>query len=887
MKNILLIVSCLLAIPANAEELFPKLVKHWYPHQLTQSSPKRFPGPFEAGEIDFYIVHHGGDLTITLTATRAKLNGDPVSRVLLSQAIFFRLFDAREIPLKKQFFVFPEGRGIKTKDFKLYLNQAPPGIYQLRCAISQNSSIKVDIKTSPTCSFGVAPSRSLLRPTAKKQFVDAYLYTPPDCQQLKFKFHGAVGELFRLNGTSVQKFKSPGITTVKVTPNTIYKLQAINTWYGFGIDGAPAILCPDPVTARNIRGSVEFAPNGRLLYHQFQRRNWQWMHSLKARELTAPPIADLRQYRREFLANPGSESLIGPAGFLSHAGYLLKTQNLNPTSLNYGNGGKLDYLASMWGVKGTFNPYAGNKNILNRFLMNVYARQLTLKENGTFRTGWESYSGGDALGTLSTYIPFYLYGKKVPKQLQASWLNAISPLIDRFGMNRVGCENQTAHWLVDLECLYLGGGGEVYGAMAKDFALHLCSDKYNPYLKAGYLQENYAVDASYNGLSASVVAFYYMISGDNNAKQALSKIYNLFNHTIAQESDGKPYGASAFSHRTTGSWRNRQWNGGVNLMKNKLPGAGVWAQHSNPQDSPELFLRKYLGWKPDDKWYKQNKRWAEGYSYSPWLRIWRDYFVRDTKLAKGQFPAMKSKNFTKIFDNKFYFFRNPKYYAYAFVAKDWHDWVKNQRKMVPYYPGWQLNGKTLTTVTATAKKSRWSATQGLMLFWVPQYGNCILAKNWNIHTAQLIRAEMADGKVSWPDYWSIKSDYNDSTKTLTIEHQMIDLPISIKRSLTFNKNSVKVNLFIKFTENIQVKTLVEQLPFLKKTGMKLKLHPGLAIFTNSIGKGVKIKLDRPLKLYTGLESSLHQQTIGSLLIDLGNRHKKGTIIQFSYTLTSL
>ena len=299
MKKTVLLVGCLLAISANAGKLFPELAKQWYPHQLTKSMPQRFSGPFNAGEVDFYIVHHGGNLTITLTATRTKLHGAPVSRALLSQAIFFRLFDAKEIPLKKQFFVFPEGRGIKTKSFKLYLSKVPPGIYQLRCAISQNSSIKVDIKTKPACSFGVAPSRGLILPTTKKQFVDAYLYTPPDCQQLKFKFYGAVGELFMLNGTSVQKLKSPNITTVKVTPDTIYKLKAVNVWHGFGIDGAPGILCPDVVTAKNIRGSVEFAPNGRLLYHQFQVRNWKWMHGLKANELTAPPIADLKKSRKK------------------------------------------------------------------------------------------------------------------------------------------------------------------------------------------------------------------------------------------------------------------------------------------------------------------------------------------------------------------------------------------------------------------------------------------------------------------------------------------------------------------------------------------------------------------------------------------------------------
>ena len=887
MKKSLLTVAILATVSVNAGKLFPELAKKWYQHKLNKSAPKRFNGPFKAGEIDFYIVHHGGDLKVTLQAKRSKLKGGGMSRALLSQAIFYRFFDAEEKSVKKEFFVFPEGKGIKEKSFDLQLKKAPAGIYQLRCATSQNSYITVDIKTAPACSFGVAASRGMMLPPVKTQFADSYLYTPADCTKLIFRFHGAKGELFDLKGKSLIKMPKTKTYSVNVEPGNIYKLKAINVWRGFGINGAPGILCPDVATAKNIRGSVEFAPNGRLLYHLFQVRNWKWMHSLKEDQLTAPSVADLKKLKKEFLAAPGSETLVGQSGVLSHAPYLFRTQNLDPKSQDFGDPRKLFYLSMLWGINAPFNPYRGNKNILNRFFLNVYAKHMKVKENGTFVEGYGHYSGGDALSTLSTYISYYLYGKQVPEKFRTPWLETIAPLIDRFGMDRVGCENQTAHWLVDLECMYLGGGGSLYKKMARDFALHLCTTKYNPYLKAGYLQENYAVDATYNGLSASNVAFYYMLSKDKHAKDALEKVYNLFNLTIAQEPEGTPYGASAFAHRTTGSWKSRQWNGGTGIMQNELAGAGVWAKHGWPKDAPELFLRKYLGWNPGDGWYKGNSRWAVGYVMSPWLNIWRGYFNRDTKIVEGQFPVTASNKFTEILDDKFYCFREPSYYAMAFSSKDWYDWVKRSRKIIPFNPKWKQEGNTLTPITTVAKKNRWTAIQGLMMFWTPEYGNLILAKNWNIYTGQFVRAVKADGKVSWPDYWSVKSSYDAKKRTLTIQHNMINMPIECKRDLTFGTKELKVALTLTFTGDVDAKELVEQLPFLKKSGMKVDIKSNAVVFTNASGKGVQVKFDKSVKISTGLESTHHKQTIGSLLIDLGSKHKKGEVLKLNYTVNAI
>lgn len=872
---------------AKNGKLYPDVAKKWYPHKLEKSSPRRFTGPFEAGEVDFYIVHHGGNLKVTLNAVRSKLKNGIVSRVEVPQAIFARFFDAEEFPVKKEYYVFPDGKGNKEKNIVTSYPKAPAGIYQVRCAVSQDSDIKVDIKTEPACSFGVAPSRSLMFPTSKGQFAESYLYTPVNCTKLKLYFYGSIGELYSLDGKLIKSATGNNTVIAEVNPGKIYKLKAINKWRGFAFAGAPAILCPDVATAKNIRGSVEFAPNGRLLYHKFQVRNWKWMHSLRKDQLTAPPVADLSKLRKEFLNNPGSEELVGQRGMLSYAKYMFDIQNLDPKSQDFGGTIGLAYLSGLWGIKGPFNPYYDNKNILNRFLLNVYYKFMKLQENGTFKADWNYYSGTDALGSLPTYMPFLLYGKKVPEKLRKPWCDTIAPLLDRFGMDRVGCENQTAHWLVDLECMYKGGAGKVYGDMARSFAKYLCSLEYNPFLKAGYLKENYAIDATYNGLSASNVSFYYVISGDPLAKEALKRIYDLFNHTVAQEPDGKLYGACGFSHRTTGSWCQRQWRGGTNFMQNELAGAGVWNKFGKPDESTETYLAKNLGWKPDADWYEKNERWIDHHAFAPWLDLWRSFLLRDTKVVEGQFPTAASDKFFKNADNKFYFVREPSYYAYAYVGKDWAESAKKQRKLIPYNKGWKQNGNILTPTTAKSKKGKWTAIQGLMMFWTPEYGNCILAKNWNIYTGQFVRAALRGGKVSWPDYWSVKSSYDDEKRALTISHRMINLPADVKRVITFGDKDLKIALTLTFTGNVDAVELVEQLPFLKKQGMKLDIKPDSAIFTNKAAKGVLLKFDHTVKTKTGLDSEHHQQTIGSLLIDLGTSHKKGETVKLNYSLSAI
>ena len=42
----------------------------WYPHVLTASPARRIPGPFRCSSLTFFLVHHGGDLSVEFRVDR-------------------------------------------------------------------------------------------------------------------------------------------------------------------------------------------------------------------------------------------------------------------------------------------------------------------------------------------------------------------------------------------------------------------------------------------------------------------------------------------------------------------------------------------------------------------------------------------------------------------------------------------------------------------------------------------------------------------------------------------------------------------------------------------------------------------------------------------------
>ena len=874
----------------------------WHAHQLSPSPPARFPGPFLCDSMAFFIVHHGGPLAAEFVVNRPNTEL-PAGPVRVPHAVFWQFYDADERLVKQEYHKFTD-EADRRRSFRAELADAKAGIYQLRYAKSQGNKMTVDLRTEPAASFGVMPCRARLGRGKEGQFANTFLYVPPALSSLTLHTYAARIALLEPTGEVVGETSKKDVK-LEVTAGRVYGVQVKSGYErsAVGISGVPPILCPDETTARSIRGSVEFAPDGRMLHHKFQVRMWHWMQGLKRRELKvrAKRLLPLKEL---WLEDPRNAGLVGIDAPFNHIPRILRDQDLDRKSKTYGQGTSTSWLGPAYVIDEPFNPYRRNRAVLNRILLYEFSKLLALKENGTFDANdWNHYSGGDGLGYRKRAFQFGYVAPLTEDRLQELWFEGACRVLNRWAFSRVTCENQSSHWMLDLYMLYLGSGREVYKTLAHDFALAFYDPKLNSFMKTGYQQERYGPDSTYSGLCASNQAIYYEFSRDEVAREGLRKTYDLFNHTVAPEPEGRLLGASNFCHRTAGSWVHRQYNAGLHLMSDEVPEAGVWYPEKADVEKvrAQAFERieKHLGTRWDDAWYKENMRWLDGYAYHPWTSFFHRYRFPFRGLVKGTWPALQAERFDKNFNDEFFFIRRPSYYAAVYTGSTMYSWVKAQRKPVPHCAGWETEGGILKPMTAAAKRAIWWPTQGLSMFWTPSFGNFLLGKNWNVYTAQTLRADRGDGEVSWQDYWGFTREHDADRHALTLKSPMIDLPVTVTRQLAFLETGIRQEVQVTFTGSVNVTRLVEQIPFLKKEGMEIlfrndeKWGPTAGTQSSGVwlgdsqGNGVALTFTSPVRLSEGTPTQHYKQTIGLLEIDLGSQFSEGETPGLSYLIEAM
>jgi hypothetical protein len=873
----------------------------WYPYRLEQHEPARPAGPFKAQSVAFYVVHHGGPLAVTLIVNRPDAEIADNGGIRFPHAVFWQAFDHEERPVDRRTYRFetPDERG---RRFTVEFEDTAPGVYQVRAAKTAGNSMTFDLETKPACSVAVMPVRCRLGMSGRDQFADAYVYAPPGTGEVRLHSYAAKVELMSLDGTAAGASDLDG-GRCAVVPGTVYRLRATPTWEAssFGLSGMPPILCADPDTARNIRGSVEIAPDGRILHHRFQLRMWEWMHSLTADDLAVAP-ADLAALREYWLGDPKNAGLLGITGPFNHIPKILRTQNLEPDSPEYGKGICASWLGPAYVIDKPFNPYRRNPAVLNRLLLYEFAVYLGLAENGTFSAdNWNHYSGGDGLTYGKRGFQFgYVAPHMEDSALRDLWFEGVSRPLDRWAFSRVSCENQTSSFAAGMYCLYMGSGRDVYKTLAHDFVANLFDPGMNRFFRTGYLQERYGPDATYQGLCTAELAFYFRLSGDETA--GLQRIYGLLNHTVAPEPDGTLRGASNFSHRTSGSWVNKQYNAGVALMSGELPEAGVWY---TPPPTPEErdaerleAIERGLDTHWDDEWYEKNMRWMDSYVYHPWLRFFNTYLLPTETIRPGQWPATLAVHSIRDANGEFLFVRKPAYYAAVYTGSTSHKWVRNSVKHLPYHDGWQMEEGVLVPTTTAAKKNAWWPTQGLSMLWTEQAGSLVLGKNWNVYTANIVRADLPDGKVDWPDYWEFAHDLSADRAQLKTRAPMLELPLVVTRELRFTDDGVAQELTLAAGEPVATRRLVEQIPFLQTPETELMSRkgavwqPGLAQSVDAVwvgktgDRGMLVAFTAPVRVTRGPTSSHHRQQLGLLEVDLPRSISAGEQATLSYTLSA-
>lgn len=836
-----------------------------------------FGGDWRALSLAFYVVHPGGPLHLGLAFTLPPGGPPDQGGVRQPPAVFWQAFDAEEHPVARQLERFPSldeaTREVKVID----LPDAPAGIYQVRCA---TTGPRVRLTTGGAA-YGVLACRS------RQNLVrDAWLYVPPGATELSFNTYASTVTVQDENGNALGSSKDGKLP---VQPGQVLHLAVAyeHEGGGFAVVGVPGILCPDAATARAIRGSVETTPDGQCFAHRFQVRMWEWIRARTATDFAVEPVP-LASLADQWLADPRHAGLLGITGPLNFIPRILGEQDLDPASPTYGLGTNTSWLGPAYTIADACNPYHGNPAIRNRILLQEFTRYLKLAENGTFNPNdWDHYAGVDGLGFRQRSVQFGYVAPLLDPPLRQLWTEGAEKVMDCLGLRRVSCENQTSHWLLDNWLISQGSGQSVYADVAREFAAALESPEWNSFLRTGYQQERYGPDATYQGLSAAQQAIYYRYSGDAAVKDGLRRVYDLFNHTIAPEPDGTLRGASSFSHRTSGSWVNKQYNAGVRLMADQLPEAGVWYRNLDPAAERERSLeqiRRDLNVSWDEDWFARNRRWYWDYAYNPWLAYYHTYVFPTGPVLRADWPALSPTPFLANYNNEFVFAKRQGYYAALYIGRTSHEWVRQSIRPIGLPEGWEVQDGAYVPTTATAKKAAWQPTQGLALLWFPGYGNWLLGKNWQVYTIQGTRADLGD-QTAWPDYYRHKATVDEPHATIEESTQLFDQPVQVHRQIALAEDGVRVGITLRVEADFAPKALVEQFPLLDKEGLTVRWAVGdewtettLAAFPETpvttariqfrlpSGQGVDWTFANPVAVSRGLPSRHHQQTICPLVV---------------------
>ncbi|MFO7947501.1 MAG: hypothetical protein R6V19_11890, partial [Armatimonadota bacterium] len=374
----------------------------WDDFELAPDDSARFEGPFECGAAAIYFVHHGGPLKITLSLS-SKDDAGKMRKALV------RFLDADEHYRDWDYQWFPAEGTIDTSwDFAL--DEAEPGIYQVRLAL--HGSFTWDVTTAPATSFGIMPMRTRLYATAPEQFSDAWVYVPPQSELFVAKTYARAAlnitcegdELLAMDHSThqgrIDVTDSPALWNVNLTlqPNAFINSR-----------GVPLLLCPDRTTAENIRGSVEFLPDGSRVWHKFQKRIYRVMHSFEPEDLELDVARSFEPHLDALLQEPvRNAGLFDSYGALRHVRYSLEEQNLNPDSIWYGSvhawksfeekglrwdqwatfpshtlsyTGLPNNIAAGYAIDGDINPYGGDEAVLNRAILAALADLLAIHED--------------------------------------------------------------------------------------------------------------------------------------------------------------------------------------------------------------------------------------------------------------------------------------------------------------------------------------------------------------------------------------------------------------------------------------------------------------------------------------------------------------------------
>jgi hypothetical protein len=765
-------------------------------------------------------------MSITGIFTGNKPKGDAMMQ---APAVLITWHNPKGDQIKTDYFTLTDAVGKWTKEIDIAAPET--GVYQFRVVVVPGYKHKININSA--ADYAVQLNRCMATKATGNEEV-LYVRVPQNLVP-KLVSRGVKGGLTKLE---------PAIFELKIS--------GAGYW---AVDGDSTLLFKNLAGAKNF-GDVTF--DGKALPIQVAMEKY-----LKENCSGAIQFNTVKLEQQKFAAEPESGYLLGGYGIFNHVEWLVK----NPTY-----DGAAPMLAYIWSINKPFNPYYLDKTIKQQFLKGEFARLEKMKSNGTFdfHGSTSNYSGGDGLGSLSHYLAFGLTAPLLDKNERDLWFNGLALMVNRFAFGRVTCENQSTHWLLNLYALYMGSGNDAYKRMAADFCANMADLELNPAQKTGYLEEKCGPDGTYQGLAACNIALYYRLSNDPNALKILQRIYALYNHLVVKQPNGKLIGVSGYAYRTSGSWVERQWYGGSQLLTGELPDA---AAVSIPTENDLPDIAKNIQWDGyKGKWYDNvsNLRWIT-YSIDPWTQIMR-YQCGVTKPVQAAIlPCEKGDNSIKNFGSSFTAYYGKKYYAVWYngnCGKDYKDYFKGTggaKTALPKEWNTSADGK-MSPTTPAAKKAAWQPLFGLQALYIPEYGLAIGAMNWNLYTHNTARID----EQTWPALWDFNCAVQE--KQLTFEHGFTNNATKkLSRKYTINDDRLNVSLSCSGKA-------IEQIPYIINPDDTITLSDNQFKVTNVKGFGYVINFTGAAKIVKQ-KISEHYLTVGTLEVYFEN--------QLSYSITPI
>ncbi len=630
------------------------------------------------------------------------------------------------------------------------------------------------------------------------------------------------------SGKIIKAVEASGFCTfMSLTPEKgqVYELDLSNGNSGVCLHGKgfPLVMCPDVETARRIHGGAEADGKGRLTFHECIRSLNRWCDSLTKKDLEV----DVKLTKPQKKIVLKGKFHIGSIKIkLGDVAKIIAAQNIDQASKDFGQVKKIvrgrdniDYLALAAGEDNPDNPYYGNPALIRRVLLGKMSRIRKFDASFRFEAMDDNFKKTDklenyfqtptrsnwyGLGLDSKFASAMLLIDKVSsKGLPAKVISAYKQSLRLWAMGRINMHvgevaNQWGwNYFQVMSIAELLKDKELELALKRNAKLVSTPNLYgrlNPdetpfdrktgrldtdcgLTSSGYMPEQMGFDGEYSCEQT-------MLWGKIWAKtqqQCIVDWFNKFNQlktyvTISKTEDAPKVTFSQTCSPTDLNFRTR------------------YMTHKNHQPKEMVGQVEFL-----DLWFpKKGVKSAE-----PW-------------------PFLKTKPFTKVIDNKYFFINTSRYYAILYGGPRlplWADWsaatftgdsVNFDGYSGPGYGGWGIGANKPGGISAIYVKGCGPISLG--------QNNTVMDSNtvWGKAFKPLYKAwrkQDVDPTVFASCYARSEVEFNAEQHKYVITELIPYVPLAVRRVMKFNDNEISVEVEIKALEDFKGKALNYSIPF--------------------------------------------------------------------------